>query len=90
MLVLLKSSYQSEIFLKIPNFNFWIVRRCNNVRLNGMYNDGSDKIVMSLNAFHFLHCIVIKNSNMEIVWTTDNPIFLRNKFDGSNRKRWCL
>ncbi len=92
MLMLLQKGNLVEIIINIPNFNFSLVGCRDNVRFAGVNDDGSDEVIMRLELLNFLHSVVIKNTDYEIIGAANNPLLLHDKSDcpdGIDRRFYC-
>lgn len=49
-----------------------------------MYYDGSDEVIVRLKLFYLLHGIVIIYSDMKIIGSAHNPLFLYDESDCSD------
>lgn len=49
-----------------------------------MYYDGSDEVIVCLELFYLLHGIVIIDSDMKIIGSAHNPLFLYDESDCSD------
>lgn len=50
----------------------------------------SNEIVMRLEILDLFHGVVVEHADMEIVWSTDNPVFTTDELDSADRKSRCL
>lgn len=90
MLMFTQDWHLFEIVFKVPYFDFRLVRAWDNVGLCWVHNDGPNEISMGLEFLNFLHGVIVKDPNMEIIGATNNPLFLENKSNCSYGVDGCL
>ena len=74
MLMFAQSSFKGKASLIIPYFDLGVIWACDDERLGRVDNDSSDEVIMGFKRFYFLHCIVVEDSDLEIVTSGNNPV----------------
>ena len=90
MLVLFKCSLQNKIFLIIPNFYLCVIWTTYEEGLCRMEYKSPNKIGVSVKWLYLLSGVIVKYSDLKIIWAADYPMLLWDEFDCSDWESWCL
>ena len=69
--------------LPIPELNCHVIRCGQNERLSGVDGDRSNVVGMGLERSDFLGCIVVVDTELEVVRTANNPVLAGNEASSS-------
>ena len=70
--------------LPIPSFYRHIIAASQNDARSGVHGEASDVVRMGLKSRHFLVGVVVEDTKLEIVRTSDEPVLTGDEFDASN------
>lgn len=71
--------------LPIPGFDCHIIAAGQNDACRGVYGEASNVVRMGFESGYFLVGVVVENTKLKIVRTSDEPVLARNEFDTSYR-----
>lgn len=55
-----------------------------------MHYDGSEKVIVGLELFDFLHSVVVKDSHFKIIAACQNPVLAAYEFGSPHWKGRCF
>ena len=88
MHMILQRLNKREVVVPIPDLDCGVVWRGKNVALCGVDHQTSNVVCVGVKCFDFLHCVIVKHSNLEVITATNQPLFPGDESSCSDWRAW--